>query len=120
MLVTEPVLDLPILQASYDQIVFEEYEFHSYCRTAGNHTPSSIKLTCVAPALVPWHPDIRGSKNMSECVLVVDSGFSFTHVTPILNGKVIWSAVKRFYSQNRSSCVDLTLEENSLQIILKK
>jgi actin-related protein 6 len=32
---------------------------------------------------------------MSECCLVVDSGFSFTHVTPIVNGKAIWSAVKR-------------------------
>jgi len=35
LVVTEPVLDLPILQASYDQIVFEEYEFHSYFRTTG-------------------------------------------------------------------------------------
>ena len=34
-MVTEPVLDLPVLQASYDQIVFEEYEFHSYFRATG-------------------------------------------------------------------------------------
>jgi actin-related protein 6 len=35
LLVTEPPLDLPVLQASYDQMVFEEFEFHSYCRTTG-------------------------------------------------------------------------------------
>lgn len=33
---------------------------------------------------------------MSECVLVIDSGFSFTQVAPIVNGKVIWSAVRRY------------------------
>lgn len=32
---------------------------------------------------------------MPECMLIVDSGFSFTHVVPIINGKVVWSAVKR-------------------------
>jgi len=82
LLVTEPVLDLPILQTSYDQIVFEEYGFQSYCRTT-------------APSLVVWHRDIRGSLQLAECVLVVDCGFSFTHVTPVVNGRVIWSAIKR-------------------------
>jgi len=33
LLVTEPYNNLPSLQASYDQIVFEEYEFESYHRT---------------------------------------------------------------------------------------
>jgi len=36
LVVTEPVLDLPILQDSYDQIIFEEYEFDSYYRATGN------------------------------------------------------------------------------------
>jgi hypothetical protein len=36
LLVTEPPLDLPVLQASYDQMIFEEFEFQSYCRTTGN------------------------------------------------------------------------------------
>lgn len=31
-----------------------------------------------------------------ECMLIVDSGFSFTHVVPILNRRIFWSAVKRF------------------------
>jgi actin-related protein 6 len=92
LLVTEPVLDLPILQSSYDQIIFEEYEFNSYYRSIGISFNSVLRT---APSLVPWHKDVRGSLPMSECSLVVDSGFSFTHVIPIVNGKVIWSAVKR-------------------------
>jgi actin-related protein len=62
---------------------------------------SDFNPTNLAPSLVPWHPNIRGTLNMSECVLVVDSGFSFTHVIPVVNGKVIWSAVKRWILQGR-------------------
>ena len=28
-------------------------------------------------------------------MLVVDAGFSFTHIVPIMGGAVLWSAVKR-------------------------
>lgn len=28
-------------------------------------------------------------------MLVVDAGFSFTHIVPIMGGVVLWSAVKR-------------------------
>ena len=31
-----------------------------------------------------------------ECMIVVDTGFSFTHVVPMIDGRVIWSAVKRW------------------------
>ena len=48
MVVTEPVLDLPILQASYDQIVFEEYEFHSYFRTTGTSPRIKVKISTLA------------------------------------------------------------------------
>ena len=91
-LVTEPPLDLPILQAAYDQIVFEEYEFHSYSRAIGT---TLFEWTNEAPSFVPFHTNVRGSLAMSECTLVIDSGFSFTHVIPIVQGKVLWSAVKR-------------------------
>ncbi|KIM53456.1 hypothetical protein SCLCIDRAFT_1222774 [Scleroderma citrinum Foug A] len=32
---------------------------------------------------------------MPECSLIVDSGFSFTHVVPIINHQIQWHAVKR-------------------------
>jgi len=64
----------------YDQFVFEEYEFRSYFRC----TPASV---------IP-HGNLFG-RPPAECVLLIDSGFSFTHVVPILNGQVVWHAVKR-------------------------
>lgn len=33
--------------------------------------------------------------NTPECALIVDSGFSFTHVVPLINHQIQWYAVKR-------------------------
>ncbi|GAA5993582.1 hypothetical protein JCM10908_000125 [Rhodotorula pacifica] len=84
LLVTEPVLNLPNVQEHYDQIVFEEYDFASYLR-------------CPAPALVPYGVDARRIPTAPppECALVIDSGFSFTHIVPILRGRVVSHAVRR-------------------------
>jgi actin-related protein 6 len=30
-----------------------------------------------------------------ECMLIVDSGFSYTHIVPILQGSIVWDAVLR-------------------------
>ncbi|KWU42294.1 actin-domain-containing protein, partial [Rhodotorula sp. JG-1b] len=84
LLLTEPVMNLPNVQEHYDQIVFEEYDFASYLR-------------CPAPALVPYGLEARGFPNAPppECALVIDSGFSFTHIVPVLRGRVVSHAVKR-------------------------
>lgn len=73
-----------------------------------------------APSLVPWHPDVRGSLPSSECVLVVDSGFSFTHVIPIVSGKVIWSAVKRYPSLSSRHSFRLNIGGKFLTNYLKE
>ncbi|KDQ62817.1 hypothetical protein JAAARDRAFT_122230 [Jaapia argillacea MUCL 33604] len=83
LLITEPYFNLPNVQDVYDQFVFEEYEFHSYYRcTPASLIPRGDMFT--DPFLAP-----------PECMLLVDAGFSFTHVVPILNGSIVWSAVKR-------------------------
>lgn len=63
--------------------MFEEYEFRSYFRC----TPASLIS----------HGPLFAQHNLPppECLLIVDSGFSFTHVVPVLNGDVVWAAVKR-------------------------
>ena len=38
---------------------------------------------------LPGHPP-------AQCTLVVDAGFSFTHVVPLLDGQIVWGAVKRY------------------------
>ncbi|GAA5879632.1 hypothetical protein JCM1840_000593 [Sporobolomyces johnsonii] len=84
LVVTEPVFNLPNVQEHYDQIVFEEYEFDSYLRVPG-------------PAMLPFGPDTRGGPDelAPECALIVDAGFSFTHVVPVLRGAIISSGVRR-------------------------
>jgi actin-related protein 6 len=44
-------------------------------------------------------------------MLIVDSGFSFTHVVPLIDGKIMWAAVKRYsssdsplYSHKKKNC----------------
>lgn len=86
LVVTEPVFNLPNVQDAYDQIIFEEYNFASCLRAPG-------------PALVPYgHASTSAAplaKRSPECVLVVDSGYSFTHVVPVLRGAIISSGVRR-------------------------
>ncbi|GAA5912910.1 hypothetical protein JCM8208_002079 [Rhodotorula glutinis] len=86
LLVTEPVFNLPNVQEHYDQMIFEDYDFSSYLR-------------CPAPALVPYGADARGDPHYPtpppECVLVVDAGFSFTHVVPVLRGAIVTHAARR-------------------------
>ncbi|KAF5317726.1 hypothetical protein D9619_012665 [Psilocybe cf. subviscida] len=88
LLVTEPYFNLPTMQDTYDQIVFEEYEFAACWRG-------------VPAALVP-HGSLftEGSSSTSsapkpQCTLIVDAGFSYTHVVPMVDGRVVWQAVKR-------------------------
>ena len=51
----------------------------------------------VAAALIP-HGQIFSASGLPnpECMLVIDAGFSFTHIVPIMGGSVVWSAVKRY------------------------
>jgi len=83
LLITEPYFNLPNIQEVYDQFVFEEYEFQSYL--------------CSTPAALIPHGQLLSAPGLPkpECMLVVDAGFSFTHIVPIMGGSVIWSAVKR-------------------------
>ncbi|KAG5438006.1 hypothetical protein PCANB_000353 [Pneumocystis canis] len=87
LLLTEPPHNFPQLQLAYDQIIFEEYEFQSYYK-------------CIASSLVPWsNGQIYGvQREMNKprkFALVVDSGFSFTHIIPVILGEIQWKAVKR-------------------------
>ncbi|GJE94184.1 actin family protein [Phanerochaete sordida] len=83
LLITEPYFNLPKLQDVYDQMVFEEYEFEAYFRCAPAYT-------------IPYSGLCRqGNLPDPECMLVIDSGFSYTHVVPIFDGAIIWEATKR-------------------------
>lgn len=59
-------------------------------------TISLFILVILAAAVIP-HGDLFKQFNRPSpaCCIVVDCGFSFTHVVPILENKVVWNAVKR-------------------------
>ncbi|KAL1673978.1 actin-domain-containing protein [Schizophyllum commune] len=83
LLLTEPYFNLPNLQKTYDEFIFEEYEFKSYCR----RTPASL----VPYGPLFWQPGLPPP----ECSLILDCGFSFSHAVPVINGHVQWNAVRR-------------------------
>ena len=105
MLITEPYFNLPNIQDVYDQFMFEEYEFRSYFRcTRLFVSKRSLKLKLITPSPDPAlaaslisHGRLFAQHDSPppECLLIVDSGFSFTHIVPVLNGEVVWEAVKR-------------------------
>ncbi|KAJ7035683.1 actin-related protein Arp6 [Mycena alexandri] len=86
LLITEPYFNLPKIQEVYDQFIFEEYEFQAQFRCP----------RWLAALLIP-HGTLFDKPGLAtpECMLIVDSGFSFTHVVPLIEGKVAWTAVKR-------------------------
>ncbi|KAK0387529.1 hypothetical protein NLU13_3775 [Sarocladium strictum] len=92
LILGEPPNSLPALQLNCDQMVFEEYGFSSYFRgisPAFNayHDVQSLFRTPQDAAIV--------SNSPAEIILVVDSGFSHTTVTPVLRGQPLQSAIRR-------------------------
>lgn len=76
----EPLFNFPSIQDTLDEIFFEEYKFQSFFRTPAASL-SGLKLVT--------------SGRDCLCCLVVDSGYSFTHVVPLYRGKIVPQGVLR-------------------------
>ncbi|KAJ9165738.1 Actin/actin-like protein [Coniochaeta hoffmannii] len=92
LVLTEQPNALPALQSHCDQMVFEEYGFASYYRGVGAafnayHDVQEIFRTPREPNAIVEIP--------AEVMLVVDSGYSHTTVTPVLQGRPLQSAIRR-------------------------
>ncbi|KAI1172229.1 actin-domain-containing protein [Nemania sp. FL0916] len=108
LLLGEPPCSLPILQANCDQMVFEEFGFAAYYRgsaaafnayhhdhaspsasqTQAQPLPDDELATTTAATTVP-------AQTPAEVVLLIDSGYSHTTVTPVFQGRPIHPAVRR-------------------------
>jgi len=86
LLVTEPLLNLPACQAAAEQLVFEDFGFHSY------YACSSQQL-----AARGHFEASRGSSDASaaDTGLVVDLGHSFTSAVPVFDNRVLNYGVRR-------------------------
>ncbi|KAL1918512.1 uncharacterized protein VTP21DRAFT_3172 [Calcarisporiella thermophila] len=85
LLLSEPCFNLPNIQQSYDQFVFEEYEFASYCRMTG---PSMCLYNDIGALF-------GDGDTVPDCVLVIDSGYSFTHIIPFVKRRPQLRAIRR-------------------------
>ncbi|KAJ5201636.1 Actin-like protein arp6 [Penicillium cinerascens] len=93
LVLTESPNALPVLQRNTDEMVMEEWGFGGYAR-------------CLGPTLNAWNEihtlfgDTLAAKSESDiqpadCLLVVDSGYSHTTVTPVYKGQALQRAVRR-------------------------
>lgn len=84
LIMTDPYFNFKPIQNNTDEILFEEYGFHSILRTntgylsAMNHKSNNTKLDTTTD--LPTAED-----SFPLACLVVDSGFSFTHIAPYVH-----------------------------------
>ncbi|KAG0328575.1 Actin- protein 6 [Dissophora globulifera] len=89
LLISEPILNLPNIATTYDQLVFEEYGFQSYTRMSAPQMAMYNEI----PRL--HRQRLTSGKKRVDCALVVDSGYSFTHIVPFWKGKPILVGIRR-------------------------
>ena len=83
LLLTEPLFNPAPLRRQQDQLVFETFGFHSYHRS-----------TAASLALRGYQYEIQ-SLFGKPCALIVDIGYSFTHVVPMYNYVPVFDKVRR-------------------------
>ena len=80
LIFTEPPFNFPSIQESLHEVFFEEYQFSSILISSPTTLSAAYQLH-----EVPDRP----------CCLVVDTGYSFTHVVPYFKGKVLRDSIRR-------------------------
>eukprot|EP00794_Sanderia_malayensis_P012812 gene12812-14125_t len=81
LILTEPQFNFTSIKECTDEILFEEYRVKSLLRTTAAQL-SAFKHT-------------NDAKEKPFCCLVVDSGFSFSHIVPVLDGKLVKKGIRR-------------------------
>ena len=80
LVISEPIYNFQSIQEAMNEIFFEDYKFSSILRLPASSYSSFLYQQA--------HP-------ASLCCLVVDTGYSFTHIVPYYRGKIVEGAVKR-------------------------
>ena len=84
LVVTEPFLNPLVFQNEMNEVIFEDYMFESCCRR-----PAVSFAEYYFREYLQQNHDNRITTAHHGCMLVIDSGFSFTHVIPLINHKVV-------------------------------
>ncbi|KAL2262778.1 hypothetical protein VTK26DRAFT_72 [Humicola hyalothermophila] len=92
LLLAEQPNSLPALQTHCDQMVFEEFGFASYYRGIG---PSFNAYQDIQAIFHTQRTPDTVVDIPAEVILLIDSGYSHTTVTPILQGRPLQQAIRR-------------------------
>jgi actin-related protein 6 len=93
LILTEAPNALPALQTNCDQVIFEEFGFARYLRVA---TPTLNAYTDIQSIFKAPPRDPASTPTLpAEILMLIDSGYSHTTITPLLLGKPIQSAIRR-------------------------
>lgn len=85
LIITEPQFNFAPVQEAITEIFFEEYECETLMRTTAADLAAHMLLES-QPA---------SSTTALRCAIVVDMGYSFTHVVPFVRGRRVKSAIRR-------------------------
>jgi len=80
VIVTEPIFNFPSVQEAMTEIFFEEYECHSFLGI------NAANLSCYK---------YRMENPNTKCCIIVDSGYSFTHIIPYINDTKVKEGIRR-------------------------
>lgn len=124
LIMTEPYFNFKTIQNNIDEIMFEEYGFKSVLRTNCGYL-SSLKQNSDKTCISTDGPDQKEISTLA--CLVVDSGFSFTHIAPYVycektgfkklkqgirridvGGKVLTNHLKEIISYRQMNVMDET------------
>ncbi|TKR86546.1 hypothetical protein L596_011121 [Steinernema carpocapsae] len=82
LLLTDPNCCVPAIRDASDEILFEDYGFQAVLK--------------IASAQAVGYPNMQIEDISNDiCNLVVDSGYSFTHIVPVFQGEIIQAGIKR-------------------------
>lgn len=84
LIITEPLFNFPIIQEAMIEIFFEEYDC---CALAKTTSPDLAQHEYINSH------DVDESQPL--CCVIIDIGYSFTHIVPFIKGKKVLSAIRR-------------------------
>lgn len=87
-ILAEPQFNFPSIQEALTEIFFEEYECETLLRTTSADLCAHNLLN--TPVALANPVTVR-----VQCCLVVDMGYSFTHIVPFVKGKRVKEAIRR-------------------------
>ena len=104
IVVTEPYFNFSSIQENMNELLFEEYDFKSIFRCNGQKIPKQNNqnwilnrcLDLFTAGFLTQHKYSKDRGSEPICCLVVDSGYSFTHIVPYVNGETIKEGLHRF------------------------